>query len=68
MFVHVARCPVCRTELDQITTPGVELDGMAAAMLLNDTRQAHGKASPNCTRHRDWVKGWTIDEPVKKHS
>ena len=62
-YIHVARCPACGVVLDELRTPTPELPGIAEAMLLGSSRQAHGEASPSCAQSDAWVIGWIIDPP-----
>lgn len=66
MFTHVARCPVCSMVLVELKTRTEELGGQVASLLLSERRLLHAKASPACTEGLAWIKGWTIDPPIKE--
>jgi len=72
-FSFVVRCPVCKVQMDTLTTGVIEVDtsgvvhpsGFGAASILGPSRRAHGRASPDCTKHKDWIHGWDFDPPLE---
>ena len=60
-YDHVARCPVCNAVLSELKTPTAEVPGQVAAMLLQQKRAEHAKASPECEKHPHWIRGWNIE-------
>lgn len=64
-FERIARCPVCKQQIDVLTTPKREPDGMAEAMILGPSRSMHALKSPSCVGAPGWSRGWDLDEPVE---
>ncbi len=60
-YVTTARCPVCRDIFDEVHHDDPELNGIAGAMLLQPERRKHAKASPQCTEHPNWIRGWDTE-------
>ena len=64
IYSHRVTCPVCGGLLDTLYTPGPELSGMTAAMLLSEARGDHEAESPKCGEDPRWSQGWNIAAPV----
>lgn len=65
VYVTPVLCPVCRRSIDTITHTDPEPGGMGA-LILGDSRRAHGEASPECTQAEAWIQGWVYGETYQQ--
>jgi hypothetical protein len=61
MYKTLVLCPVCRAILDTQEHPDKEPNAQAVAMLAAEHRRKHGRESPTCTEHDDWIHGWMLE-------
>jgi len=65
MFERIARCPVCKKQIDVLTSPTKETSGYGEALILGDSRRAHAVESPQCVGAKGWERGWDLDDFVE---